>query len=511
MTATLDRIRLEADDPHAAVGTVVPYARESRPVRRRRSRSWVVPTLLTIGGLAARSVITRGLWVDEAMTVAQARLAFPDMIERLRTADVHPPLYHATVWLAIRVLGSGEAAVRTPSIIFGTLVVPAMYLAGREIYDRRTGLVGAALSAIAPVAVWYSQEARMYSLVMLLSILAVWLQFRALRTGRVREWLLLGIVDAALAWTMYLATFLVIAQYVVLLGAVIRRRRDSRALRRLLLGCVIAALVTAALVAPLVSYAWTQAHGPNYSQFSKNTSSTGSHDPGIGLYAVITNGVWAVLGYHSNRAITSIVAMWPAGVLAALLLLGRGRSSRTMALITLVLIPGVLLYLQGLRAPDTFTLRYLSAAVPVLYLLLARLITRVVWTQLATCVVTGVLILCLGVALVDQQLNGENPRRYDFREALHSVTRSVGPDDVIVYAPTYLRDVIEYYAPNLRAVDAAANLKIQTRGRVIVLGSFFEVPGMYEQIGTVLAHLRQSGRIVTEQAQYANVRIWVLR
>jgi uncharacterized membrane protein len=433
------------------------------------------------------------------------------MIEQLRTADVHPPLYHTTVWLAIRALGDGETAVRLPSIVFGTLVIPAIYLAGREIYDRRTGLVSAALSAIAPVAVWYSQEARMYSLVMLLSILAVWVQFRALRTGRLREWLLLGILDAALAWTMYLAIFLVIAQYVVLFAAVLRRRRDSHALKRLLLGCLVAAVVTAILLAPLFPYAWTQAHGPNYSQFSKNTSSTGSHDPGIGLYAVITNGVWAVLGYHSNRAITSIVAMWPAGVLAGLLLLGRGRSARTMALVTLVSVPGVLLYLQGLRAPDTFTLRYLSAAVPVLYLLLARLLTRVVSTDVATCVVTGVLTVCLCAALVDQQLNGENPRRYDFREALHSVTRSVGRDDVIVYAPTYLRDVIQYYAPTLTAVDASANLKIRTRGRVIVLGSFFEVPGMYEQIGTVLAHLRQSGRIVTDQAQYANVRIWVLQ
>ena len=80
-----------------------------------------------------------------------------------------------------------------------------------------------------------------------------------------------------------------------------------------------------------------------------------------------------------------------------------------------------------------------------------------------------------------------------------------------MYAPTYLRDVISYYAPNLHTFDATAKLKIRTPGRVIVLGSFFEVGGIYEQIGTVLAHLRQSGRIVVAQAQYANVRIWVLR
>jgi hypothetical protein len=149
--------------------------------------------------------------------------------------------------------------------------------------------------------------------------------------------------------------------------------------------------------------------------------------------------------------------------------------------------------------------------VPVLFLLVARLITRVVWSDVATWLVTGALIICLSFALVDQQLNGENPRRYDFREALQAVTREAGPDDVIVYAPTYLRDVITYYAPDIPKFDATGDLEIDTPGRVIVLGSFFEVDGMYEQIGTVLAHLRQNGRSIVYKARYSNVRVWVLR
>ena len=47
------------------------------------------------------------------------------------------------LWLTVKAFGDGELAVRIPSIIAGTLVIPALYLLGRELYDRRTGLVAA--------------------------------------------------------------------------------------------------------------------------------------------------------------------------------------------------------------------------------------------------------------------------------------------------------------------------------------------------------------------------------
>ena len=62
--------------------------------------------------------------------------------------------------------------MRLPSIIAGTLAIPALYLLGRELYDRRTGLVAAAFGAASPLLIWYSQEARMYAFVELFGLLA---------------------------------------------------------------------------------------------------------------------------------------------------------------------------------------------------------------------------------------------------------------------------------------------------------------------------------------------------
>ena len=71
-----------------------------------------------------------GIWLDEAISIHQANLAFHDMFENLQYGDRHPPLHHMVLWLTVRAFGDGELAVRLPSLIAGTLVIPALYLLG---------------------------------------------------------------------------------------------------------------------------------------------------------------------------------------------------------------------------------------------------------------------------------------------------------------------------------------------------------------------------------------------
>ena len=60
--------------------------------------------------------------------------------------------------------GAGEAGLRSLSALAGTAVIPITYLCGRELVSRRAGLVAAALAAVSPFMIWYSQEAREYML-----------------------------------------------------------------------------------------------------------------------------------------------------------------------------------------------------------------------------------------------------------------------------------------------------------------------------------------------------------
>ncbi len=186
---------------------------------------------ITAVGLAVRLVVPRGLWLDEATSVFQAKMGFSEMLTNLRTTDVHPPLYFTVLWGAVRVFGSSEMAVRLPSIVAGLALLPVLYLCGEELYDRRTGLVAAAIGSVSPLLVWYSQEARMYALFMVFAVAAVWLQARAIRRGRTLDWMLYAVVTAALVWTQYFAVLQVLVQQAAFL-VVIARRQARRTLDR---------------------------------------------------------------------------------------------------------------------------------------------------------------------------------------------------------------------------------------------------------------------------------------
>ena len=118
-----------------------------------------------LGGLALRLAVPRGIWLDEAISIHQARLSLHGLFRNLYYGDRQPPLYHLSLWVTIRAFGDGEFAVQLPTLVAGTLVIPVLYELGRELYDRRTGLVAAAFAAVSPLLVWYSQEVRLYTFV----------------------------------------------------------------------------------------------------------------------------------------------------------------------------------------------------------------------------------------------------------------------------------------------------------------------------------------------------------
>ena len=79
-----------------------------------------------------------------------------------------PPLYYALAWVWTQVTGTGEFGLRSLSALAGVATVPVAYLLGAELRGRRAGLMAAALVAVNPMLLWYSQEARAYALLVLL-------------------------------------------------------------------------------------------------------------------------------------------------------------------------------------------------------------------------------------------------------------------------------------------------------------------------------------------------------
>jgi hypothetical protein len=131
----------------------------------------VVVLLVAVSLLLRTGALHAGYWIDEAIAVGIASHGLGEIPGRL-AQDGSPPLYYLLLHLWMGVVGSGEAATRALSLLFAVAAVPVAWWAGRALFDRRAAMFAAAGAAGSPFLTYYAQETRMYSLVVLLSLLA---------------------------------------------------------------------------------------------------------------------------------------------------------------------------------------------------------------------------------------------------------------------------------------------------------------------------------------------------
>lgn len=143
----------------------------------------------------------------------------------------HPPLYYIIAHEWTRVFGTSLLAVRLLSALFGVLAIPCAYWLCFELFESSAGaLLGAALVALAPVAVLYSQEAREYSLWLACMMVVSALFIRAFRSASMPAWSSYCIALAISLYVFPLTMVVAAAQAVVSLGAHTSRRNRLRAL-----------------------------------------------------------------------------------------------------------------------------------------------------------------------------------------------------------------------------------------------------------------------------------------
>lgn len=129
---------------------------------------WTILSIFFLGLLLRVIHIGReSFWFDETLTGYRSQWTYPQLLENIAPID-QMPLYYTIMWFIGQNYGSGDILLRLPSAIFGTLAIIPAYYIGRRI-SRKAGLFSALLMAIIPTYIYYSQEARMYSLIILLS------------------------------------------------------------------------------------------------------------------------------------------------------------------------------------------------------------------------------------------------------------------------------------------------------------------------------------------------------
>jgi len=161
------------------------------------------PILVLSAGLRLDQISDRDFWYDEAFTGIAVGEKLHDMMAMI-VNDVHPPLYYLAAKVFSSPFNYSVFSIRLFSAIFGVLGVWAIYLFTKELFDRRTALWASLIIAISPFAVQYSQEARMYVMLVFLITIAAYFFVRALKTDRTRYFIFWGIFTGLACLTHYM-------------------------------------------------------------------------------------------------------------------------------------------------------------------------------------------------------------------------------------------------------------------------------------------------------------------
>jgi len=131
----------------------------------------------------------QSLWRDEVDAILFAEKGPLGLLPWFITPGQNGPLYYLLLSFWITIVGRGEFGVRFFSLFWGVLLVPLIYQVGLRWLERRVALFATLLVSLSPYLIWYSQEAKMYSLLSFLSLLSVHLYLLALERNRWYLWL----------------------------------------------------------------------------------------------------------------------------------------------------------------------------------------------------------------------------------------------------------------------------------------------------------------------------------
>ena len=459
-------------------------------------------TLLPVAALTLLAFFLRryhlgdeSFWFDEADIVARARQPLPTLLGGFTQAGENGPLYTLILhfWLllmdavplleeAFRVLfgESDEAPVRALPMLLGTATIPVIYLLAHRVGGHALGVTSAALLAINPFHIWHSQDAKMYTLLVLMTLVGSLLYLVAWERNTWPLWLAYVLSTWVMLTSHSMGLLVLFAQLSVTPFIVRARRHQLSAASRVAVKWGWAMLL---ILGPIFPLAWLRG-----AALLTGTADVGGWYTPAGLSDIV--GTLAV-NYSVNRAAPawewigamSMAVLAFVGILALYKpLLERSKdiplfhddqpnpqalpftfhASRSL-LIAMFIVPLLGFWLVTLKLP-LFQARYLIMALPG-YVILAGAGAVWLWGRgrfgAALAAVYGGLLGAASVAALVGVNYSSVPQKEDWRGAMVYVMDHARLRDLVIVFPGYLETAVNlYYKPG--GPERAPDIPIKT-------------------------------------------------
>lgn len=407
-----------------------------------KSRFLLLAVITILGAALRAPLLNIGLTIDDACSANVVESNdWLDMFERIRVYEMSPPLYFLVLKAFVSLFGFNSLVMALPSFIFGVLSIPTSFFLARNLAAPRSNAVEAALTAafftaVSPLAIIYSHEARTYALAGLLlswTIIVFW-QFLKAKAN----WSLivtLFVCSTALVYTHYTGIFyLAILALTAIVASIKNNNKDAlRALPPIILACAtLLPWLPILLYHKNVGTPWADPTPiANFLHvFAGNLAAT-MPLPVVPSYLLLIIAVPLVsLGYLIKRGKTAL------GQLRATL-----SDSRILGLVAILAFSCASF---GYVTPYMFGyVRYLSPLVPLTSALLALFIAAR-QTRLVKVLLTALILAGLGGAIWEvQQMASQD--RSGLRQIAQLIKQGRFGDSVYITAPDFTGMILTYY------------------------------------------------------------------
>ena len=366
------------------------------------------------------------LWLDEATTYNIALRSLPAIWQTTTGGEFNPPLFY---WVEHFMLtfGNSEAVLRFVPALLGILTIPLVYWIGKEFMDRNTGILAAAAVAFSPFLVYYSQEARAYSMMLFFVAFSMVFYLKALKSNDLVNWGLFGLLSALAFWSHFYALVIIGALFLYALYDLFPKIRNNPvALKPLVCSGVVLGIICLPLILVTVQL---------FTRRSASAPSFGIQGPDIiiATFAQISG---------SEPAMYFLVLLFLAGIVQAF----RIDRNKGIFLVTLTVMTFVISDFLSYKIP--MQPRYLIFLV-IVYFIAIVLCYRPVYSLIPSpAIVYGfiAMLVVINALMLVPYYSGYS--KQDWRGFGGHLQQLARPGDVVVVVPGYNTQPLDYYYSN---------------------------------------------------------------
>lgn len=399
-------------------------------VRVLESGRWLAFVIAVGATLRFFRLGTKSFWLDEAASATLARFDWRDFWIAITHRQANMVLYYLLLRGWIR-LGSGEFAIRSLSVVAGVAAIPAIYLLGTRLFGPKAGRVAALLLSVHAFHIRYSQEARAYSLFMLLAILSSLLFLRSLDRPTRGNWAAYVLISTLMVYAQVFGSLMLLAEWTSLF-----LRRGEIAWKQFLLSVAMIGLLISPLAYCLLFasdrtqlYWLTKPVLEALYKFSLDMTGNG------GPLLLVMYGVLALIGLGVGLRSYASADSW-----------------KYSFLLTWLILPVVLVLVVSVRWP-VFEPRFLIFCLPPVILLASNALSRL----RSNAVFAGALVVLVGLSLYGTYSHSrsrvEPEHTDDWRNATRYVVSQAQASDAVLFSYSEERLAFDEYRTQFHMAD----------------------------------------------------------